>query len=48
MSIELFTLCLALGAALAFALPSGVKPGIQYEPNTEAEFEADLRRSGLK
>ena len=48
MSIEMFTLCIALGGALAFALPSGVKPGTTYEPNTEAEFEADLRRSGLK
>jgi len=48
MSIELFTLYMALGVALAFALPSGVKPGIKYAPNTEEEFEAYLRRSGLK
>lgn len=48
MSIELFTLCLALGAALAHALQSGVKPGTKYEPNSEEEFKAYLRRSGFK
>jgi hypothetical protein len=48
MSTELFILCVALGAALAFALPSGVRPGTKYEANTEEEFEAYLRRSGLK
>lgn len=48
MSFELFALCLALGVALAYVLPSGVKPSTQYEANTEEEFEAYLRRSGMK
>lgn len=33
---------------VAFALPSGVKPGVKYASNTAEEFEAYLRRSGLK
>jgi hypothetical protein len=48
MSTELFILCLGHGAALAFALPSGVKLTTKFEPNTEAEFKAYLRRKGLK
>lgn len=41
-------LFMALGATLALVLPTGVTPGTKYAPNTEADFEALLRRRGLK
>lgn len=41
-------LCFALGAALSYVIPSGVKPGTKYTKPTEADFEKLLRRRGLK
>jgi hypothetical protein len=41
-------LCAALGIALTYVIPTGVKPGTKYHKPTEAEFEALLIRRGLK
>lgn len=40
-------LCLALGVALAYVVPTGVEPGIKYCAPTESDFQELLRRRGL-
>jgi hypothetical protein len=40
-------LCLALGVALAYVVPTGVEPGTKYRAPTESDFQELLRRRGL-
>lgn len=40
-------LCLALGVALAYVIPTGVEPGTKYRAPTEFDFQELLRRRGL-
>lgn len=40
-------LCLALGVALAYVLPTGVEPGTKCHAPTESDFQKLLRRRGL-
>jgi hypothetical protein len=45
---NILLLSLALGFALSYALPTGVKPGVKYKKPTEADFQELLRRRGLR
>lgn len=40
-------LCLALGVALAYVVPTGVEPGIKYRAPTESDFQELLRCRGV-
>jgi hypothetical protein len=40
-------LCLALGVALTYVVPTGVEPGTKYRAPTESDFQELLRRRGL-
>lgn len=41
-------LCAALGVALTYVIPTGVKPGAKYSAPTEESFQKLLVRRGLK
>ena len=41
-------LCAALGVALTYVIPTGVKPGARYEAPTEESFQNLLVRRGLR
>jgi hypothetical protein len=40
-------LCLALGVALAYVVPTGVEPCTRYHAPTEEDFQTLLVRRGL-
>lgn len=40
-------LCLALGVALAYVVPTGVEHGTKYRAPTESNFQELLCRRGL-